>query len=69
VKKRILLTSDMHCTDLMDWYGVRDADRQQAWVDAVLACVTEEGRPGVAHPRPEAYWPVDFMPLTEKLFG
>jgi hypothetical protein len=27
----------MHCTDLMDWYGVRDADRQQAWVDAVLA--------------------------------
>ena len=34
---RILLTSDMHCTDLMDWYGVRDADRQQAWVDAVLA--------------------------------
>ena len=34
---RILLTSDMHCTDLMDWYGVRDADRQQAWVNAVLA--------------------------------
>jgi predicted phosphodiesterase len=34
---RILLTSDMHCTDLMDWYGVRDTDRQQAWVDAVLA--------------------------------
>lgn len=34
---RILLTSDMHCTDLMTWYGVSDADRQQAWVDAVLA--------------------------------
>ena len=34
---RVLLTSDMHCTDLMDWYGVRDADRIQAWVDAVLA--------------------------------
>lgn len=34
---RILLTSDMHCTDLMDWYGVRDEVRQQAWVDAVLA--------------------------------
>ena len=39
------------------------------WVDAVLACVAEEGRPGVAHPRPEAYWPVDFMPLAEKLLG
>ena len=34
---RILLTSDMHCTDLMTWYGVSDADRQQAWVDTVLA--------------------------------
>ena len=39
------------------------------WVDAVLACVAEEGRSGVAHPRPEAYWPVDFMPLIEKLLG
>ena len=34
---RILLTSDMHCTDLMDWYGVRDGDRLQHWVDCILA--------------------------------
>jgi hypothetical protein len=34
---RILLTSDMHCTDLMTWYGVSDESRLQAWVDAVLA--------------------------------
>ena len=39
------------------------------WLDTVLACVPEEGRPGVAHPRPEAFWPVDFMPLAEKLLG
>lgn len=38
---RILLTSDMHCTDLLDWYGVRDEDRLQAWVDGVL---TEHAR-------------------------
>ncbi|MBQ7337817.1 MAG: metallophosphoesterase [Clostridia bacterium] len=34
---RILLTSDMHCTDLMTWYGVSDESRLQAWVDTVLA--------------------------------
>ena len=39
------------------------------WVDAVLACVPEQGRQGVEHPRPEAFWPADFMPLAEKLLG
>ena len=34
---RILLTSDMHCTDLMCWYGVSDADRLQHWVDTILS--------------------------------
>ncbi|MBQ7320172.1 MAG: metallophosphoesterase [Clostridia bacterium] len=34
---RILLTSDMHCTDLMTWYGVSDAARLQHWVDCILA--------------------------------
>ena len=37
------------------------------WADAVLACMPKEGR--VARPRPEAYWPMDFMPLAEKLLG
>ncbi|MBO5273998.1 MAG: metallophosphoesterase [Clostridia bacterium] len=34
---RVLLTSDIHCTDLMTWYGVSDHDRLQHWVDTVLA--------------------------------
>ena len=39
------------------------------WLDAVLACVVEEGRPGVTRPRPKELWPVGFMPLAEKLLG
>lgn len=33
---RILLTSDIHCTDLDEWYGVSNDDRMQKWVNAVL---------------------------------
>lgn len=34
---RILLTSDIHCTHLLEWYGTPYRDRMQHWVDAVLA--------------------------------
>lgn len=34
---RILFTSDIHCTDWDEWYGVSNDDRMQAWVNAVLA--------------------------------
>lgn len=34
---RILLTSDIHCTDLEEWYGVSDEVRIQHWVDEILA--------------------------------
>jgi 3',5'-cyclic AMP phosphodiesterase CpdA len=34
---RILLTSDIHCTHLAEWYGVSYRERMQHWVDAVLA--------------------------------
>ena len=40
-----------------------------SWTDAVLACVPEAGREGVASPRPQEYWPADFMPLAEQLLG
>ena len=33
---RILLSSDIHCTDLLEWYGVDYRTRMQHWVDAVL---------------------------------
>ena len=35
-KYRVLLTSDIHCTDLEDWYGIPNDLRMQRWLDAVL---------------------------------
>ena len=37
VKKeyRVLLTSDIHCTDLETWYGVSNEDRLERWLRAV----------------------------------
>ena len=34
---RVLITSDIHCTDLETWYGVSDADRMEHWLREVLA--------------------------------
>lgn len=36
------------------------------WADAVLACRPAD-RPDVPQPRPEKFWPLDFMPLAERL--
>ena len=33
---RVLLSSDIHCTDLLEWYGVDYRTRMQHWVDSVL---------------------------------
>ena len=32
---RVLLTSDMHCTDLMDWYGLSNEERMDIWYNSV----------------------------------
>lgn len=32
---RILITSDIHCTDLEDWHGVSDHDRMEHWLEAI----------------------------------
>ena len=37
------------------------------WADAVLECRPREGAAGVAHPRPEVFWPVDALILAEQL--
>lgn len=37
------------------------------WRNAVLSCRPVAGMPGVVHPRPECYWPVDALELAEKL--
>jgi hypothetical protein len=37
------------------------------WVDRLLNCRPEAGRPGVHHPRPEVFWPVDVMDLATHL--
>lgn len=39
------------------------------WVDAVLACRPSAERGDVPQPRPEKFWPLDFMPLAEQLLG
>lgn len=39
------------------------------WTDAVLACRPSEDKAGVQSPRPDIYWPLDFMPLAEHLLG
>jgi len=38
------------------------------WMEKVLNCRPER-RPGVAHPRPEAFWPVDALGLADRLLG
>jgi ADP-ribosyl-[dinitrogen reductase] hydrolase len=39
------------------------------WKDRVLTCRPMAGLPGVHHPRPECFWPVDAMILAERLVG
>ncbi|HOH51346.1 MAG TPA: ADP-ribosylglycohydrolase family protein [Candidatus Hydrogenedentes bacterium] len=41
----------------------------QRWVDDILDCRPEAGRPGVHRPRPESYWPVDALELAEALLA
>ncbi|MBQ7337664.1 MAG: metallophosphoesterase [Clostridia bacterium] len=33
---RVIISSDIHCTHLLEWYGVNYRDRMQMWVDAIL---------------------------------
>lgn len=33
---RVMISSDIHCTDLQQWYGVDYRSRMQHWVDTVL---------------------------------
>ena len=37
------------------------------WRECVLHCRPEAGRPGVRHPRPECFWPVDALDLAARL--
>ncbi|MBN1320817.1 MAG: ADP-ribosylglycohydrolase family protein [Thermoleophilia bacterium] len=37
------------------------------WIDAILSCRPERGRPGVHRPRPKPLWPVDTLVLAQKL--
>jgi ADP-ribosylglycohydrolase len=39
------------------------------WREKVLQCRPKEGTPGVRHPRPECYWPVDALELADRLLG
>ena len=48
-------------------YG-RDAIPKR-WIEPVLVCRPERGRPGVHKPRPEVFWPVDVLELAATLLG
>lgn len=37
------------------------------WVQTLLNCRPETGKPGVKRPRPECFWPVDALDLAEQL--
>ncbi len=34
---RVLISSDPHCTDLLDWYGVSNEARMELWLESILA--------------------------------
>ena len=46
-------------------YGANDIPTQ--WVESILKCRPEEGRPGVYRPRPKCFWPIDALELAEQL--
>ncbi len=37
------------------------------WVNRLLSCRPEVGKPGVIHPRPECFWPVDALDIARSL--
>jgi ADP-ribosyl-[dinitrogen reductase] hydrolase len=37
------------------------------WIEPVLSCRPDAGRPGVRQPRPSQYWPVDAIDLADRL--
>lgn len=39
----------------------------ERWRERLLACRPESGEPGVRHPRPRTFWPVDCLVLAERL--
>jgi ADP-ribosylglycohydrolase len=39
------------------------------WLEKLLSCRPEAGRPGVHHPRPECFWPVDALDLAARLIS
>jgi len=45
-------------------YGLEAVPTQ--WKEKVIACRPEQ-RAGVAHPRPEVFWPVDALELAQQL--
>jgi ADP-ribosylglycohydrolase/protein-tyrosine phosphatase len=44
----------------------RDAIPNQ-WVQKILSCRPNSGTPGVRHPRPESFWPVDALQIARDL--
>ena len=41
----------------------------EEWTDTILVCRPQSQNSNVRQPRPEDYWPLDFMSLSERLLG
>jgi ADP-ribosyl-[dinitrogen reductase] hydrolase len=48
-------------------WGLQAVPRQ--WHDSILSCRPEKGRENVRQPRPQEYWPIDFLTLAAGLIG
>lgn len=48
-------------------WGMQAVPKQ--WIDCILSCRPEQGRPGVRRPRPPEYWPADVLSLASQLLG
>ena len=41
----------------------------ERWINGVLECEPEEGRPGVAHPLGREFWATDLLAQADELVG
>ena len=53
----------IHCRVAV--YGMRAVPER--WIEVILSCRPETGKPHVHHPRPKCFWPTDALELADRL--
>ena len=56
------------CGALLGSVHGREAIPRQ-WIDCLIQCRPERGRPNVRHPRPKCFWPCDALELADQLIS